>query len=517
MSSKTKPIDEILEDLFRIDPSLKKHKKEIERLVAAMLSAKPDTRFDAAFARQLKSQLLAGESEAVMARHTARVSDLMQKWIYGFGGAAVALVLVVAIMNAGIGQPNIAVNHGNTELFMAKTVALPRNAFGTLTSATPSGVPMRETANAPAFGMGGGGSAGSSVAPVTPLPTDSANMTDAKMIAPNPVIYDFVYKGDDLKLEQTQGDVFMRLKGASASFMVSNLASMGLNLVNINSFNNLKLAMFQVLEDKPNGLMLNVDMNDESVSIYQNWLKWDYNQTPPSQAPSDEETIRIARDFLTAHGIDASIYGEPSVDHRWDMVQPVERSATMPVYIPSDLTVRFPLKLNGVAVREQYGDEYGLFVNVNIALKTVSGVTNLTTQRYEKSSYDLETDSARILKLAQQGGSPWYWQPDESVKHVEVELGTPVNVYMRYWLADGNTSKELYVPALYFPVKEKPQDAPYLQDGITVPLVKEVLDQYGQTPEIMPMEKSLMSEPAVNVVPPTPASIPGGAPTAPKQ
>jgi hypothetical protein len=501
MPRNQKSLNEILEDLFMIDPSLKKHKKDVSRIVQAMLQAQPDTQFDETFARRLKSRLLA-ETETQPEQTRFNFAQAMQKWIYGFGGAAVALAVVMAIMTSEVSTPLLSSLSDQSAAFKPQTVVLPGKAFGslaTLSAADSATTSFREGAASPTFGMGGGGN---------PAPTAMGGdpAIDSKMIAPNPITYKFVYKGETLVLDQTQGDVFKRLKGdLTADSMLANLRGMDLDLADITSFSNLKLMMFQVVEDKPNGLAISVDMNEESLSIYQNWMKWqyDYNQQPGGAVPSDAELIRIANEFVAAHGIDTTAYGQPVVDHRWRQYILRDTPASE-IYAPMELTVRYPLLLNGSTVREQYGDEYGFFVSVNLQHMVVSGVTNLTTQRYEKSSYELETNVDRVLKVAQQGGNQWYWQAEDA-KEVEVGLGTPSLVYMRYWIANGNTSSEVYVPALYFPVTEKPADAQYLQDGITVPLAKEVLDQYGQNPDIMPLEKPMIID-----AQPTPAVMPRG-------
>ena len=48
----------ILENLYQIDSSLKKHELELIKLIQNMSDLKPDTKFDEAFAARLRAQLL---------------------------------------------------------------------------------------------------------------------------------------------------------------------------------------------------------------------------------------------------------------------------------------------------------------------------------------------------------------------------------------------------------------------------------------------------------------------------
>lgn len=48
----------IYDELVALDPSLAQHKQEIMKAIQALLAEKPDTKFDQAFARELKKSLL---------------------------------------------------------------------------------------------------------------------------------------------------------------------------------------------------------------------------------------------------------------------------------------------------------------------------------------------------------------------------------------------------------------------------------------------------------------------------
>ena len=71
-----------------------------------------------------------------------------------------------------------------------------------------------------------------------------------------------------------------------------------------------------------------------------------------------------------------------------------------------------------------------------------------------------------------------------------MDLGTPSVVLMRSWLPSGDgSSSEVNVPALQFPVLQKPADQPWFSNYVMVPLAKEILDQKQDGPVVMPMVK----------------------------
>ncbi|MCX6797143.1 MAG: beta-propeller domain-containing protein [Candidatus Doudnabacteria bacterium] len=90
-----KNMQEILNDLFMIDPELKSKEKEIIPIIEALLKTKPDTKFDENFARQLRAQLLAKASLALPPK-PSKINNLffMKKSNYlAFGLAAVILIV----------------------------------------------------------------------------------------------------------------------------------------------------------------------------------------------------------------------------------------------------------------------------------------------------------------------------------------------------------------------------------------------------------------------------------------
>lgn len=90
-----KNLQEILNDLFMIDPDLRSKEKEIIPIVEALLKAKPDTKFDENFAKQLRARLLV-EADSELLKKSSFINNLffMKKLNY-FALSLAAIILIV--------------------------------------------------------------------------------------------------------------------------------------------------------------------------------------------------------------------------------------------------------------------------------------------------------------------------------------------------------------------------------------------------------------------------------------
>ncbi len=97
---------------------------------------------------------------------------------------------------------------------------------------------------------------------------------------------------------------------------------------------------------------------------------------------------------------------------------------------------------------------------------------------------------AILKKLVEQGGLDQWYYADASTQVVDVKLGEPALVYTRYyiWEQETNTNKELYIPALRFPVLEAPKTEYYYnKDSVVIPLAQEILKQRSVDNGVRPM------------------------------
>jgi hypothetical protein len=192
-----------------------------------------------------------------------------------------------------------------------------------------------------------------------------------------------------------------------------------------------------------------------------------------SDVPGDEKLIEMANNFIKEHGINLSMYGDPEVEHSWK-TNLVGLSEGRKANVPERISVIYPLVINNYYVYDQWGNKFGLRVDVNIRVMKVSSAYNLTSQNYEKSVYEAEMDFAEILKVAEKGGISTMRFPSNG-KTVDVEIGTPTLVYMKTWNIQSTETNELLVPAFLFPITKQPEEGTMYQNNIIVPLAKEIL------------------------------------------
>lgn len=503
-------INNILAELYALDPSLKEHESSLISLISQMSDLKPDTKFDKKFAARLKKQLFQEEK-------VSKINfNFMNKRLY-FALSSVALVAVVILLvqinaqKSGDGnyqQMLGTINDSQDNAIDSGVVKLVAGAYGSLGSANSNfsvdAIASEQTAKSVApLGMGGGrneaATTGAADMPTNSLVSPSAvavsRMVDpaisSKMIMPPAFSFKYVYKGEPLELKEENGDVYRRIKGDGqmGKNLVSLLDDQNLGQVNLKAFNNLRMTNLSLLEDRDLGLMLNFDFNEDSVYISENWEKWRIQERESctdeacfnrfrlkmEDVPADDSVIAWANDFLSTYGISLEHYGEPSVENNWK--QDYEKSADKNnYYIPEYVTVVYPLMIDGQPARDQGGNYTGLRVTINLMRKAASGLNGLMPYRYESSSYALETDADSVLKVVENGGWNRMYYYMTATETREIELGTPSRTLVQTWKYNGGKNEELLVPALVFPVLNSPSEY-YGSKFVTVPLVKEMLGE----------------------------------------
>ena len=514
-------IQNILNDLYAIDPTLKEKEGEVVKLIETLLASRPDAKLDAAFVKALRTKLLGADSfvSSSIPLLTIKTHTFMQKMIYALGGAAIALVIAVPLAMVTVYQEkdpllssDEAVDETRSLAFAPEGEHLGSRAFGVLTfqgSSAPrevgEGSQEKMAATTPAgLGGGGGGNAGMAadrmmMPPITDVPVNR-----------------YVYRGEGVQWDAQEAEVLKRVKGGRGTREISKvLASFNLGLVDLRGFSDAHVQMFSLLEDKPFGYQISVDAMEGMITIGQNWQKWpssqchdqacwDARRVRQGDIPSDQELIRITDAFLKQMGISKASFRAPEVDRSWEMwYAQTEDKANF--YFPEQVSVKYPLVVDGKRVFEQYGDPMGMMVSVDIKERRAAGVFNILTQVYSRSAYPAESDTKRIIAIAEKVGlTPWYGslvkEDGSPVKTVEVGLGTPEEGFMRYWQQNDTISNELLVPSLIFPVM---MDAPGGYTGsrfIVVPRVLDILDELernnqgmggGGPIRIMPMDESV--------------------------
>jgi len=531
-------LKQLLYELYELDPSLKEHEASVIKLITRMEEIKPDTKFDETFVAELRSQIMKAERLAEKSNGVNKIFNYnyMNKKIYlAAGSLVVASLLFVAFISffpKSTNTPSARFSFGDlidrtvTEERINKLEAGAFGSLATLGSLGGAESDLARTLSAAPEGFGAVSAEG--MASVKSFNTfDSAVSTEEMMVADRMIMpfwgYRYIYEGEELNLTETSANVYRRIKGQNdlARSLANHLNSVGFSEISLNAFENLKVTNFTLAEDKDLGLLIAFNFIDDTVSVYENWERWrdpvrdncvdqacwDRYRLKINDVPADNELITIANNFLSKHQVSLENYGEPRVDNYW-RAQYEETADKANFYIPESAGVIYPLLINGQEVRDQSGGYAGLRVSINLFKRAASGLYGLVPYRYESSAYALETDSAEIIKSAENGGfSRNYWIQDQVENVPTISLGTPTRAYVQIYRWENGRNDELLVPALIFPIISRPENYSFYfgQRYVIVPLVKDILAELNKPSDWFPGD---------NVIRPMPYIEPAGGTSA---
>ena len=473
-------IKEILEELYLIDESLKEYQVELEKIIEKLLAAKPKVEINEQFKQELRRELLA-RIEEIKGQESVKLSKFMNifsfsKLSYGLIGGVLSIILVVGgVYYANqkgflVGQPESGLG---TEF---STTALSDEAFGSLKTETQAGTPEGE------LGTGGAGGAGA-VAPGVG--------GGGPGFAPEIVSYRYLYKGEDLVLEQDKVEVLKREKGQASSGMANLIKNMNFGMVDLSSFSDARLDSVSFVEDNDFGYAVYVNFSEGNISININSHMRGWQEVlgvcfqagcvrpeplKESDIPSEDKIIEVADSFIREYGIKTDNYGQPE-SRRAYLIEQLQRAGGN--YTPESIQVIYPLVINDRPVYDQWGNKVGLNVGINLRAMRVTGLYDLTTQNYQSSLYQAETDASKILAAAEKGGinSPVYGRVS---KTIDLEIGTPSLAYMKVWKHSQGQSNEFLTLALVFPIDSSELEGTYKRERIVIPLAKDLLEKVGR-------------------------------------
>lgn len=487
MSNLSAEVQRILEDVYRIDPTLRKQEQEVIAAIQHLLSSRPEAVGRPEFYAALKGRLLQMAERSYRKTEPTQSSlfvmslSFIRKLALPVGAISVAvfaLLIAPSLKKTPAGTSFVALGTGSV-------TTIQNSAFGTLTAGPAFG------RGAAGIGMGGGGG----LVPQSVAPTPISSDEKIGMIAPpvDVTTYTFANEGDLPSWGET-GDVYRRVKGEiQNAALAETLSRAATGLIDFSAMKHLRVQSYTLIQDQPFGSSITIDFLESVASLYQNYASWPHPEAEcrddacyqtfrlkEADIPQDEEVIRIANAYLAENGIARKMYGEPMVNKDWYRVYQESTEKSL-MYIPDSMSVVYPLVLDGKRVYDESGNPYGLTVSVNIRHRRVDGVMNVTTNVFERSSYALEQDEKRIRAFISQGGlyGSFY---SGAQKTVEVKLGQGEVVLQKTMKVGelGKPMEELFVPALRFPVVEKPKEV--WQQYVIIPLAKDILDQQKPLP-----------------------------------
>lgn len=517
-----------LTDLYEIDPTLKTHEAEIIPLVEKLMKSDPAVEPDSAFVKRLRMQLKNRAAEL-----SAPASAKFSRWLYAFGGALTAAVVIpVAFVAMNNMKPTLQMNDGTT-IFSYSVKDEGKEAFGALSLISRDDM----TSARPPQGkiMAVGGESMPSLATEVPAPQDVKTVTatarmegvaandmavmpdspvaapamtppsigiapDAKMIAPYPMTtYSYVYEGELPTLSPSVA-VYKRITAGTTVPYSALAKSLKLGNIDLGSFDGMSMDSVTFSQNKSFGYQMTINLRESSVSLDQQWNQWPQSKCTTdacfqaervklSDVPSEDQLIAAANAFIKDHGIDMTHYGTPSVDMQWKRDYDAAPSKN-DAWIPDQMRVMYPVMIDGQAVSDQSGMPYGISVNVHTKLRKVVSVYGLMSRDYAKSEYAGVTDAKQITeylsKLDQYGWAP---EPGTKVQKATVTLGTPVMGYSVYYKYEADTTYELLIPSLTFPIQDvKGGEEYFYRRSVVIPLAAEMLTQQQDIGRPMPMD-----------------------------
>lgn len=514
-------LQNILKELYELDPSLRSHGDKLNVLIQKLLESEPEAEADSRFVAKLRHELMEYKPKKLF---LFNFSMNKVPLAIATGVSVVAIIFTASVyMNVSSLKSTKIKQYAAGQLSgEQKLVVLDKNAFGSLSFsgisgtnesalAAPSAAPMAQSnltttdavaSKTVAFGRGGGGVAASSA-------MIAEGQVAGKMIAPYyNYLYNYNYVGDDFVIENAEMPVYrLAVNSDTAKSVAGSILNTSLGFVDLSGLANMSVGSISLSQGKEGyNVYMNFDQGRVSIDRIQNYNYPPLYKTmiacdgPGCERPNYEEPkyeqvadnvlIDATENFINKFRIDKSAYGKPFVDNSW---KKYNYDAS---YVPRYQSVVYPLAFDGKEAVESNGYAAGMRFNVDLADVAVQGVWEIINPVFEQSNYTLETDFARILKIAQKGGiNGMFYIYGAQAEGESLDLGTPEYVYMhQYDYADGYTfARELYFPALKFPIINVPEGKQIYQDYVIIPLVKEVLDTYdkqdsvGILPEPVPM------------------------------
>jgi len=485
----------ILNDLYQIDNSFKKYEKQLIKIINELIQNKPEIMLDDNFRLELRNQLIYRVEELnKQSRSLSSTQSTEQKLTFNFmnhkklyylAGALAIIVLLIAPAYYFINQS------GNQIGFGLQISQQNSQAFGFL------GTEQADQAKDGVLGLGAGASAPRMIG-------GGGGGGGFGMPAPDYISYNYRYAGDEFSMPENNLEVLKRLKGLNLSPSMENfLNKFNLDTIDLAKFSGSKLQNITFAEDKDFGYIININLEEGSITIDENYQKWPNpntdcrdqdcylkNQLEKSDLLDDETMISIAQKFINDYGINTAGYGQPEVDKRWQTSYNYPENKD---YIPEIISVIYPQIINGLLVYDDSGYKQGLSVNVNIRYKKVSNLTNFFAQNFQSSSYPT-ADAETIKQFAENGGYHNFLYFDPAGKTAELELGTPQLAYIKIWKYSNNYSDELIVPCYIFPILNKTENAGFWKDNIVVPLIQDLLEQDESNPIPQPLSEATTNE-----------------------
>jgi len=459
-------LEKILKDLYEIDQNLREHDAELRQAVKLMLESRPQIKLAKDFEKELRAELLAYAKTLNQKTKFILNFNPMKKFLYAFGGVALAALVIVPLVYHPGQTGRIAENSGEVDF-----------NTGNLTMSEDGS----EEFDLNLDNYGGENGVSVAVADQASSVSGRGGVMLEKALsssyAPYPSYdqsYIYKYVGKDVELKDAQLPV-LKLKTDDQKVAISEvLKDLKVDVWDFNKFENLNVSNLSVYEDKDEGYEIFVDFRNSSINIYRNWDSWNKENKDSDKFAIDKddvnegEIIAVANAFIQKYGIGLENYGQPELVENLMVIMRSE-------YKPESYSVIYPLLVDGKKVVSNWGSLVGLTVNVDLRSGQVNNLYGISSQSYEGKNYSATQDFSAIKKYVEDMGySKLSFEEDADKQSVEVQ--TPEVVWMQYSSYNGKTTQEYLVPALRFEA-EYPEDNNWNNQNVVVPLVKDMFER----------------------------------------
>lgn len=483
---KNNQIEEVLFDLYLIDDNLKEYEEDLKDIIQDIYHSKPSVDFDDNYKKELRNQILLKiesykrdnlNKRITLSDNLPKESNfllIMKKINYFLTGVVSTLVIVLGVyfltLNGNIKNPfikdsTLKLSNTNLKNYSSKTnnglsiKNVGNNAFGSIKEGMTIPANVKSAYN-------------SGFKAVYESYEENTSVEDMSYI---PTYYLFDYNFTDslneLKYNSEGLDVLKKtpLTREKNTFNLS---------FNANGFDNLELGGISLIENKKDAYNVYYNFTEGELAINKIFDSTeDYYGSIKSikEVPDNSELIKIANDFIKKIDLDMSNYGEPKVLDGF--IKDYEKSEYKENFIfPDSVIVFYPLLINGKEVFKQYyNEQVGVNVAISLKKKIVVNVNNYSIQNYTASTYELEKDTNRLMRVIELGGDNNYYI-DLSKEHneVKIKINNMRLGYGQITTKDGNT---LFVPAFIFDIEDSElADSLYNNKNLVVPIVKDFID-----------------------------------------
>lgn len=265
----------------------------------------------------------------------------------------------------------------------------------------------------------------------------------------------------------------------SWKIFANNIKNFSFNWINISEFSNLWVSNITFNQDEDYGYTLNLDFDNQSLNLYQNWEKWpqrDYNKDKKQVILKENELYKIANDFLQKYHIDIKKYAFPIIEKKYlENLKNYENNKLSWDFLQSNVTINYPLIIDGNLIKQEQWENTWLNLTINLEEKKVSSLYWLKLFDYLKSDYEIETNTKNILKIANVWGKNWLDNLpnlNDEIKYTTINLKNPKLQYIVIYDYKDNKDDQYLVPAIVFEIDKENNNS--FQDNISVPLLKDL-------------------------------------------